>query len=105
MKIEHVTDEAVIFDNGNKITFDHGQECCEWNYADFSNLNSNVVNYNYNFNENLQFEAIDGMGFRFGSEGHWIFIPCYSEQNGYYTDEIEIYYNNKEVLSFSAEML
>ena len=98
MKIKTVTDEAIIFDNGNKITYDHDQDCCEWNYADFSILNPNVINYDYDFNENLEFKAVDGQGFCFGAEEHWIFIPCYSEQNGYYSDDIDIYYNDELVL-------
>lgn len=98
MKIKTVTDEAIIFDNGNTITYDHEQNCCEWNYADFSILNPNVVNYDYDFNENLEFKAVSGQGFVFGEEGHWIFIPCYSEQNGYYSDDVDIYYNKELVL-------
>ena len=103
MKIKTVTDEAIIFDNGNAITYDHAQECCEYNYADFSILNPNVVNYDYDFNENLEFKAVDGQGFIFGEEGHWIFIPCYSEQNGYYSDDVDIYYNKEFVLFTTAK--
>ena len=105
MKIAKVTEEAIIFDNGNKITFNHCLDCCEWNYADFSILNPNVVNYNYNFKEQLEFKAVNEMGFKFGSDGHWIFIPCYSEQNGYYSDDIDIFYNGNHVLNFTAEFV
>lgn len=35
MKIKETTEEAIIFDNGNTITFYHEQNCCEINYADF----------------------------------------------------------------------
>lgn len=99
MKIVNVTEEEIIFDNGNKITFDHDRDCCEYNYADFSILNPNVVNYDYDFSENLDFKFIDEAGFIFGSEGHYIFIPCYSYQNGYYTIQIDIYYNGENVLN------
>ena len=92
MRIKEVNEEKIIFDNGNYIWFDHDQDCCEWNYADFLNLTKQNIFYNYDFDTELEFEFIEGMGFRFGSNGHWIFIPCYSEQNGYYTDEIDIYY-------------
>jgi len=81
------------------------EDCCECNYADFSILNPNVINYDYDFNEELEFVAVDELGFKFGSDGHWIFIPCYSEQNGYYTTKINIYYNNKIVLSFDAKFV
>lgn len=92
MRIEAVTNQYIIFDNGNIITFDHDQNCCECNYADFSVLNSNVINYDYDFDENLILEFVEDAGFKFGNEGHMIFIPCYSEQNGYYSTDIEIFY-------------
>lgn len=108
MKIEKVTDEAIIFDNGNKITFDHEQDCCENNYADFSILDERTVNYDFNFDEDLTFKFVDGAGFMFGSKDalryiHWIFIPCYSDQNGYYSTDIDIYYNGNKVLSGLCE--
>lgn len=103
MKIKEVTDEKIIFDNGNTISFDHERDCCEENYADFSILDKNNVNYDYDFDEDLIFEAVDELGFKFGSDGRWIFIPCYSEQNGYYTDKIDIYYKGERVLRFDAQ--
>lgn len=99
MKIEKVTENEIIFDNGNMITFDHEQDCCEHNFADFSVLNENNVYYNHEFSEALSFEYIGEEGFRFGSDGIWIFIPCYSCQNGYYSTEIDIYYCSDKVLS------
>lgn len=109
MRIKQVTDEKILFDNGNEIFFNHRRDCCEINYADFCNLNENNINYNYNFDENLSFESVDELGFKFGSNGRWIFIPCYSEQNGYYTTEIDIYYKKEKeerierVLRFDAQ--
>ena len=102
MRITRVTEEAIIFNNGNKITYFHSPDCCEHNYADFSVLNPNVINYNYDFDENLDFQIVEGMGFKFGSNGHWIFIPCYSEQNGYYSHEVGIYYS-KQVFALEAQ--
>ena len=99
MRIKEVTDHSIIFDNGNTIESDHEPDCCEYNYAEFSNLTEDVINYNYDFNENLEFRREDGLGFCFGSDGRWIFIPCYSEQNGYYNDEVDIYYNGNKVLT------
>jgi len=114
MKIKGVTDEAIIFDNGNKITFNHESDCCELNWADFGVLNPNVFNYDYDFDEDLEFRPVEGLGFLFGcvrkekvaaSLGgyvdyveHFIFIPCYSDQNGYYSIDIDIFYNNMLVI-------
>lgn len=103
MRIQKVTDEYIMFDNGNTISFAHEQDCCEWNYADFSQIDEDLVDYDYDFDEKLEFEKIDESGFRFGSNGHWLFVPCYSEQNGYYSSDLEIYYNEKEVLNVICE--
>lgn len=104
MKIVKITDEAITFDNGNTITFDHDQDCCEWNYADFMQIDEKTI-YSQEFDDDLMFEVVEEAGFRFGSHPlRMIFVPCYSVQNGYYTDNICIYYNEEQVLSFSAEL-
>lgn len=101
MKIKNITNECIEFDNGNKITFDHEQDCCECNYADFEQLDD--VAKSYDFDERLDFEEVEGCGFRFGDfRGMMFFIPCYSSQNGYYSSDIEIYYNNEQVLCFDC---
>jgi len=105
MKIKQITNDCILFDNGNEITYGHEQDCCESNYAYFLSLTEDDVNYNYDFDENLEFEAIKNSGFRFGSDGVYIFVPCYSEQNGYYSCDVDIYYNGVKVLCFDAEFI
>lgn len=104
MRIVEVTDHEIRFDNGNIITYFHDQGCCEENYADFNILNENTVNYDYDFDPDLTFKKVDGEGFLFGNEGHMIFIPCYSDQNGYYSSDIEIIYGKKP-LTFECKMI
>lgn len=108
MKIIQVTDEAIVFSNGNKITYDHVQECCEYNFADFNSLEDTLA-METEFDENLVFEVVKGSddynkgsGFRFGNPNNMFFVPCYSEQNGYYTTDIQIYYT-KEILDLMCE--
>ena len=40
MRILKITEYSIEFDNGKDISFEHDQECCEINYADFEQLNS-----------------------------------------------------------------
>ena len=102
MKIVKVTDSEIVFDNGSEITFSHVQDCCEYNYAAFKQIEERALEIE--FDEKLIFEAVEGYGFRFGSEGtEMFFIPCYSDQNGYYSSDIDILYNNKKVLNFECE--
>ena len=96
MKILKVTEDAIEFDNGKEITFEHDQECCEINYADFEQLDS--LARDVDFSEPLVFEECD-YGFRFGNPPiNMFFVPCYSIQNGYYSSLLDIWYDDKEVI-------
>lgn len=107
IRITEITDMAITFSDGSRITFDHEQDCCEWNYADFEQLDD--LARSYEFHLPLLFESVPGSGFRFGDSHRQFFVPCYSDQNGYYTDWIDIYYTgykngNEPVLGFDANM-
>lgn len=108
MKIIKIDDEKIVFDNGSFITFSHDQDCCEYNYADFMQLRDTDIE-NETFNTNLIFEKVDGSGFRFGNLGKMYFVPCYSEQNGYYSTDIDIEYHRSyydvDVINLDCELL
>ena len=53
MRILKITECSIEFDNGKEISFDHYQECCEINYADFEQLDS--LASDVDFNEPLVF--------------------------------------------------
>jgi len=105
-KISEITDEAIIFSDHSSITFDHDQDCCENNYAAFDALDD--LARNYTFRGEIRFEAVDESGFRFGDARRMFFVPCYSSQNGYYSSDIQIYFNENgktyKVLDFEAEL-
>lgn len=102
MKIKDINEERILFDNGNTITYNHEQDCCECNYADFQQIDD--IARSWDFDENLDFESVEEVGFRFGNlPNKMVFVPCYSEQNGYYSSDIEIYYNDSQELYFNAE--
>ena len=96
MKILDIREDCIIFDNGNKISYSYESDSWEENYALFSAIDS--IALNYEFESNLRFEYVDKSGFRFGDSRRMFFIPCYSFNNGYYTDILNILYNNKIVL-------
>ena len=100
MKIKAVTDEYIEFTNGNKITYDHDPDCCEENYADFSQIEESA--FNQEFVQPLVFEMVEDKGFRFGNPRMY-FIPCYSDQNGYYSTNLDIYYSGVCVFRTTCE--
>lgn len=71
MKIKKVTEYHIEFDNGSKITFDHAQQCCECNYADFEQLED--LAKETEFKEPLDFEGLE-YGFRFGNKPSKMFL-------------------------------
>ena len=119
MEIVGYDDEKIQFTDGSTITFDHDQDCCEHNYADFSVLDvfyhgERFTDYRVTHDNGGFILVLEGVPRRddldlkvgFGYEMR-IFIPCYSEQNGYYSDQIDIYINNKsrvKCLSMQARL-
>ena len=102
-KIIVLDDNYLRFDDGTTITGDHDQDCCEYNYADFGQLDDLAKAYDFDTSK-LQFEAVDGSDFRFGDcPNRMFFVPCYSDQNGYYTDELEIYLNGTKQITFDCK--
>ena len=101
MRIAEITDERIVFNNGNYICFAHEPDCCETNYADFEYLLDECCLFTTLFDENIILEVCNG-GFRFGNKGKMFYVPCYSIQNGYYSTDIDIYYykaNNEYITS------
>ena len=104
MYIKEVTDKTITFDNGSTITYDHEQDCCENNYADFKQLDDLARSYDFN-EDTIRFEKC-GSGFRFGDYRRMFFVPCYSEQNGYYSNAVDIYYTGRlRVLDIDARLV
>lgn len=102
MRIKEITDEYILFDDNKKITYYHDCDCCEFNYADFMAIKTTETwqeLYFTNFYKPLVFEKVEGCGFRFGNIDKMFFVPCYSIQNGFYSDEIGIRYDGIDVFN------
>lgn len=109
MKIVSIDKELqrIDFDNGNYIEFFHDKNCCERNYADLEQIEDAALHFR--FPEDLIFEEVTPYGFRFGNGKTMFFIPCYSVQSGYYSNEIEmLYFTNKgycKQIKFHCEII
>lgn len=78
---------GILFDDETGLIDYHEQDCCESVYADFSNLDSDILKHKF---KSISLEEVNE-GFRFGDDRKY-FVPCYNEQNGYYSDYLEIHY-------------
>lgn len=101
MKIKSITDRMITFDNGAKMV----QYCPfenETGYAAFSEIDKEALEFE--FRKTIMFDVGYRGGIMFGSVKRMFFIPCYSKQSGYYSSDIQIYYNQRKVLDFDAKM-
>ena len=103
MKIAKYTDDCIEFDDGTTISYDHHRDCCEWNYADFSVLDNYPDELKLNY-DRFEIEPVDKTRFNLllhRTNVHGIprktaiLIPCYSEQNGYYSCDLDVYVRDK----------
>lgn len=102
MKIKQINEDEIVFDNNYKLKYYHEQDCCESVYADFEMLkNYNVsvkTGKNINIKEiefvetlELLIDGVPEAGFNIISiTGEKFFIPCYNEQSGYYSSDLEL---------------
>lgn len=103
-KIINIEENCIEFSDGTVIHCDHKEEGCEYNYADFPQLDDLARNYNFD-TSSLRFEAVEDSGFRFGdSPFKMFFVPCYSCQSGYYSSDIDVYLNGVLQCSFDGEV-
>jgi len=87
MKIKEITDFHILFDDGTKITDYHEQDCCEYVYADFEQLKTTaIMNEVFKREDLLNMVGVKDNGIKLKS----YMIPCYNEQNGYYSDQLEL---------------
>lgn len=116
MKIKEINEEKIVFDNGYELEYYHEQDCCEQVYADFdilkdyniSTKTGKIINIkDIDFEEHLEYliQGIENEGFNMISKiGEKFFIPCYNNQNGYYSSELELILKRgkaKEVMDIS----
>lgn len=83
-KLTAIEEDRLLFSDGTVIRCHHDQDCCENVYADFKQLED--TNIKDQLFPNFKIEGIQNSGFRLNG----YFIPCYSKQNGYYSDNLAL---------------
>lgn len=106
MKIKHIGDEEIIFDDGSVLCSTHERDCCEWHWLDFSVMKSynvgtrngreiNIFEQEFDFTDGVPFNRVEGIGIiLFDKEGNKYLICGYGSNNGYYGDDITLEYSD-----------
>lgn len=103
-----ITSDGIFFvdefdDVKHSITDYHEQDCCESVYAHYpihSDLQSELC-------RGFVIETVADSGFRFGIKPYsysppvWEFVPCYNEQNGYYSNDLILKLDGKKILDIT----
>lgn len=45
--IKYGNDEGIVFNNGNSLWDTYSQSCCEYNYAEWDQLEPSALNYDF----------------------------------------------------------
>lgn len=80
----------------------HNQDCCERVYADFEYMKPYIPQLNEKY-KGLIIKGVKEIGLllcfecEYGSRSEKVLIPCYNEQNGYYSENLELLINNNGI--------
>ena len=64
VRIKQVTENRILFTNGDTITYDHIQDCCEHNYADFEQIDDIAYQFESPLLSSLYMMQDFGLGIR-----------------------------------------
>lgn len=112
LKLTKFDDEMIYFSDGSTISYHHDQDCCEYNYADFSVLENykDLLDWEW---DDFTVRPINGTGIMLNLIGHnefrisitpGILIPCYSEQNGCYSTDLDILVNRPDSKGYELNL-
>lgn len=84
MKVIQINETGIEFDDGTSIIDNHMRDCCEVVYADWKSLrDTDIMQHEF---VNRSIVGVKDSGFRLGQ----YFVPCYNDQNGYYSSNLEL---------------
>ena len=90
-----ISDETLHFSDGSEMYSDHDTECCEHHYLDTSNLTlDEFKGLEFDLTSDTFFERVPDYGIRLVPlNGHPISIPGYGDNNGYYSNHLDLVVN------------
>lgn len=89
-KVIRVCSESIEFNCGYVLTYLHNQDCCENHYLSFDYVTlSDFDGLYFNLSNNNFFNKIESYGIELiPLNGFSVKIPGYSDNNGYYSDNL-----------------
>ena len=87
-----VNEDEIIFTNGYSLCSYHDRECCEDHWLDFGHLSlSDFKGLEFDISNDNFFKRVEGFGIRLiPLNGYPISVPGYGENNGFYSDQMDL---------------
>ena len=107
LKVVKIENGELVFENGTRLLSNHDQDCCEWHYLDFADLDvSDFDGLEFDLTNDNFFNRIEDYGIELKPiKGHSVKVPGYGSNNGYYGSDIDLIIadiNSKTVKSYDV---
>ena len=86
--VKKITDNGIQFTNGMSLSHDHVQDCCENVYAGWKSGFADGITLEPT--HQLSILIVPEAGIRVNG----VFVPCYNEQNGYYSSGLALVWSS-----------
>ena len=110
MKITAIN-TMIHFDNGKALLDHHNSDCCEQHWAEFEQLKTYNISpttgkeisiFDLDFDPETMIKPVEDLGFLLiATNGDKFLVPCYGENNGYYSTNLTLLYGTPEKCSFA----
>ena len=91
--VTSAAEDLIELSNGWSVDFFHGQDCCEHVFAECDSVKVGTEL------DRLEIKKVDGMGVLLNGQ----LINCYNEQNGYYSDQLEMSISDGKSVVFKCD--
>lgn len=107
LKVVKIENDELVFEDGTRLLSNHNQDCCEWHYLDFADLDvSDFDGLEFDLTNDNFFNRIEDYGIELKPiKGHSVKVPGYGINNGDYGSNIDLIIadiNNKTVKSYDV---
>ena len=92
LKAVKIENDELVFNDGTRLLSNHDQDCCEWHYLDFANLDiSDFDGLEFDLTDDNFFNRVEDYGIELKPiKGHVVRVPGYGSNNGYYSSNIDL---------------
>lgn len=107
LKAVKIENDELVFNDGTRLLSNHDQDCCEWHYLDFEDLDiSDFDGLEFDLTNDDFFNRVEDYGIELKPiNGHVVRIPGYGSNNGYYGSNIDLIIadaNGKTIKSYDV---